>query len=347
MNMTTKTRFNTAFILFLLLTLITGSVLIALLTKTLPLLTAKALYFCQQFISTTFFQLPNLLPNTIIFALVPVLILGILSFLIQLFKTYNLQRNFLKKRIKLTKRVEQLVSATGLGGRVYFIKDPNLFSFCSGIFHQRIILTTGLAEALTDSELDAVLLHEQAHLKNLDPIKVLLGKTVSSMFFFLPIFSELNKNMVASSEILADNWVIRTQSGSNFLRSAIRKIIAMPQVSFATVPNIASDNLEIRIHRLVNPTFEHKFHLSPVSILTSILFVLLSWFLLQTPVNAFHTETSHETSYFLCSADNACRQECNHNAQTSKVSSPDELFTKDVNFNSSPNQTLKYQSSYK
>lgn len=54
---------------------------------------------------------------------------------------------------------------------------------------------------------------------------------------------------------------------------------------------------------------------------------LLSWFLLQTPVNAFHTETSHEASYFLCSADNACRQECNHNAQTSAVSSPNELFS--------------------
>lgn len=324
--MTIKHRFNTAFLLLLSFGLITALVIIALLNKTFPLLTTNAIYFCQQFISSTLFKVPNLLPNTIMFALVPILSLGILSFLVQLYKTYNMQKRLSQKRVNFDNRLQNVVLYLGLLDKVYLIKDTNLFSFCSGIIKQRIIIATGLVASLSDKELEAVLLHEQAHLKNLDPIKVLLGKTLSSMFFFLPIFSELNKNMIATNEILADNWTIRAQNGSDFLRSAIRKIIATPQVSFATVPNIASDNLEIRIHRLVNPTFEHKFHLSQISILTSVLFVLLSWFFLQTPVNAFNLEHIEEPAYFLCSTDNACRQECHHNAQKSPLSSPENLF---------------------
>jgi len=334
LSMTIKHKINTAFILLLFLGLITATVVIALLSKTFPLLTTNAIYFCQQFISNTLFKVPNLLPNTIVLALVPLLSLGILSFLVQLYKTYSMQKRLSQKRLNFDKRLQNIVSALGLLDKVYLIKDMNLFSFCSGIINQHIIITTSLVASLSDKELEAVLLHEQAHLKNLDPIKVLLGKTVSMMFFFLPIFAELNKNMIATNEILADNWTIKVQNGSWFLRSAIRKIIATPQANFAFAPNIASDSLEIRIHRLVNPAFEHKFHLSPASILTSILFVLMSWFLLQTPVNAFQMESQSESAYFLCSADNACRQECHRNAQKSQLSAPEELFS---------SQTPKYR----
>lgn len=336
--MTIRTRFNLSFFLFLSLTSITSLVVVALLNKATPLTGAKALYFCQQLISNTLLKIPDLLPNIIIFTLIPVLTVGMLSFLVQLFKTHSLQKGLYSNRKNLSARLQKLILSLGLKDKVNLVKDPNLFSFCSGIIRGRIIITTSLAESLSNKELEAVLLHEQAHLKNLDPLKIFLGKTVSSMFFFLPIFYELNKNMIATNEILADNWAVKSQKGSNFLRSAIRKILATPQVQLAAVPAITSDSLDIRIHRLVNPTFEHKFQISSISIFTSILFALLSWFILQTPVNAFNTE-SHEPSYFLCSADNACRQECNHNAQTSTVSSPEELF--------SPSQTLKYKPSYK
>ena len=203
-----------------------------------------------------------------------------------------------------------------------------MFSFCFGVLSPRIIIATGLTNSLTSKELEAVLLHEQAHLKNYDPLKILLGQTVASMFFFLPIFSELYKNMISTNEILADNWTIKTQNGSIFLRQAIRKIIATPQASLAIVPAIASDGLEIRISRLVSPSFKHKLSLSSISITTSILFVLLSGLLLQTPVNAFNLQHQEEQSYFLCSANNACREQCYHNAQMSPLSSPENLFSK-------------------
>jgi len=248
------------------------------------------------------------------FALVPILLLGILSFLAQLYRTHSMHKMFSQKRVSFNKRLQKAVSALGLENKVYLIKDLKLFSFCSGILRQRIIITTGLVASLSEGELEAVLLHEQAHLKNFDPVKVLLGKTISSMFFFLPIFAQLNKNMIAANEMLADNWAIKAQNGSDFLRSAIRKIIATPQVNLATAPAIAPDSLEIRIHRLINPAFEHKFHLSPASILTSILFVVMSWFLLQTPVNAFQMESSSESAYFLCSAK-------------PQLSAPEELFS--------------------
>lgn len=345
--MTIRSRFNRSFLLFLFLAFVTSLVVIALLNKSFPLVSTQALYFCQEFISNTLFKLPRILPSAIVVAIIPIFLLGVLSFLVQFYKTFSLQKRLYSKRVELSPRVEKLISVLGLYGRVDVVGDPNLFSFCAGIIKGRITITTGLVEKLSNKELEAVLLHEQSHLNNLDPIKVLLGKTVSSMFFFLPIFSELNKNIVATNEILADSWAVEIQGGSNFLRSAIRKIISTPQVQLNIVPGITSDSLDIRVHRLANPSFEHKFRLSIASITTSILFIFLSWFILQTPVNAFHTQSHDEPSYFLCSADNACRQECSHNAQTSEISTPEELFTKDVNSSSIYPQTPKYKSSYK
>lgn len=341
-------RFNGSFLSLVFLSIVTIFITLALFTKTLPILAAKTLYFCQQFLSNTLFQIPHTIPNTFVLTLGVAVTLGTLSFLIQLWKTQKLVKRLLLKRISITKRAGKILAPLGLENKVYLIKDPNLFSFCFGIISPHIIITTGLVSSLDDKELEAVILHEQSHLQSLDPLKILLGKTISWMFFFLPIFRELYNNMNTTNEILADHFVIKFQGNSSFLKSTLRKILIKPQIKFATVPAISNpDSLEIRIRRIVNPIGKRNFGISPMSILTSIVFFVASLLFLQVPVNAFQMEKESTPSYFMCSSDNACRQECNHNAQTSTVSSPNELFSKDVNFSSSPHKTLKYQSSYK
>lgn len=332
---------NKSFIAILFLSVVTGGILIALTTKIFPLFAAKTIYFCQQFLSNAIFPLPKSLPNSILFGFSLILALGLLSFFIQFIKTRGLIKGLLIKSVNPHKKVKEVIDSLFLTDKVYLVRDNNLFSFCFGTLSPRIIITTALINSLTGKELEAVLLHEQAHLKNYDPFKMLLGKTVASMFFFLPIFSELYKNMKGTNEILADHFVITSQKETTFLKEALRKILEHPQIRIATVPAIANpDSLEIRVHKLVNPSLNYSFRISLLNIVTSATFFIMSWFILQTPVSAFQMEhsMSMDPSYFVCSTDNACNQKCQENAKTT-ITTPEHLFS---------SQPLKYGvSSYK
>lgn len=313
------------------LSLATGSVTLALFAKTFPLIASKTLYFCQQFVSSTLLEIPKSLPNTIVFILAAALLVGTLSFLIQLWKTQKLVKGLLVKRVRTSKKINNIIIPLGLDDKVHLIKDENLFSFCFGILSPHIIITTSLVNGLNNKELQAVFLHEQAHLQGHDPLKTLLGKTIASMFFFLPIFSELNNTMNTDNEILADKFVMNVQQDALYLRNALKKILMGSEMRFASVPAVGNvDYLEIRIRQLVNPTLPLNFKISLKSILTSLAFLGISWFFLQTPGNAFQMESqmgaSTEPSYFFCSTNNTCHEQCHHNAQTSTILSPEELF---------------------
>ena len=292
-------RINYSFYVLAFSALAVISIVIAILNKISPLFTSKTLFLCQKFISDVMSKFPRSLPNVFILAIGVVLGAGLLSFLLQLGRTHLLLRKLLINRVNISKDLARVVATLGLTNKVILVNDKNLFSFCCGIFSPHIVMTTGLVQSLTDKEIEAVLLHEQSHLISRDPMKVLIGKTFSSMFFFLPIFRELHKNIEAVNELLADQWTINYQQKSTFLRGAFKKILATPQVNLNFVSNVSGpDYFEIRIHRLVNPEIKHKFRLSLVSLLTTLLFVFISWFLLQTPVSAFHMDSQSNSTYF-------------------------------------------------
>lgn len=332
-------RLNGSFFSFLLVSAAAVLLAIALSAKFFQPLFSKAFYFCQQFTSNTLFQIPHPIQNTLLAVFFIAFALGGLSFFIQVAKTKRLVRKLLAKRVILPQYVAKMIDALGLKNRVYIVEDTNCFSFCAGILRPHILITTKLVVSLSDKELESVFLHEKAHIRNNDPLKMLFCKTVSWIFFFLPIFSELNKNMQATSEILADRFATNFQQNDMYLRNALKKILSNPQMNFALTPAIANpDYLEIRIHRLVNPTERLGFHVSLTSICTSVLFFLSAMFLLQTPVSAFHTENTQEVTYFMCSVDNTCRQNCRANAKI-HIANPEHLFTTQTS-------AYEFQSSY-
>jgi len=328
-------KFNASFLSLLFLSIVTIGIIVGLLIKTFPLFAAKAIYYCQQFISTTLFQIPHFLHYLVILALAIALGIGVLSFLVQLVKTDRLRKRLLAKKASVPEEVQKTLIPLGLADKVDLIKNNNLFSLCFGILSPRIIITTGLVSTLTQKELEAVLLHEQAHMKNFDPLKILLGKTATSMFFFLPIFREFNRNMNATNELIADEWVITSQKETTFLRRALKKILSRPHTAFATFPAVSNpDYLEIRIRRIVNAPVKYNPSISLISILTCLMFFVVSWVLLQTQVYAFQTNQSTEPSYFLCSSESSCSDQCQQSAQTSRITSPEYLFF---------SQSLKYE----
>lgn len=336
-------KINLGFSLLIFFAVITGLIIIALLNKALSAFFSNTLSICQQFITNTFFEIPQSFSGLLILTVFSILFLGILSFIIQLFRTRLLLKKLLIKKVGISGKFKETITSLNLSKRVILIKDKNLFSFCSGIFSPRIIITTGLVSSLTIKELEAVLLHEKAHLINFDPLKILFCKTVSSMFFFLPIFSELHQNIIASSELLADRYTLELQQGSYFLKSAIKKILTTPQVNLNFVPALANpDYLEIRIRRLVDPGLKINLYVSPTSIITSLFFLIFSGFLLQTPVEAFQSKQMNQKSSFVCVSDNgSCHQECSEATKNSPFVNPKDIFTPATNLKYSKNYSAK------
>src|SRR5581483_130700 len=88
------------------------------------------------------------------------------------------QPNFL---IELSNRV-------GLGGRIRVV--PGNFIFCEGIVRPKVVIGRELLRRFSAKELEAALLHESYHVRNFDPLRVLLAGTFSKGLFFVPVVKE-------------------------------------------------------------------------------------------------------------------------------------------------------------
>lgn len=105
---------------------------------------------------------------------------------------------------------------------VYLLNSskPKAFSFRA--FGGKIFVSMGMADLLTKKELEAVLLHEMAHLSNKASLfrqLVSITKLISPLTYFATLKKELKKE-----ELAADGFVCRIQRASKYLNSAKGKV---------------------------------------------------------------------------------------------------------------------------
>lgn len=298
-------KINTFFLLLIISSLVVTFILTLLPKKAFAILNRDSLSCMGTTISSSPF-------STLFFLGAGVLLgVGFLSALIQIIKTQLFLNSLLKKKVNPPSNLIKIFQKLNIKDKVVLVKDKNLFSFCTGFVFPFIVISTSLVKSLTDKELEAVLLHEQSHLLNKDPLKVFIGKTLSSMFFFLPIFTDLHKNAEGVSEFLADQWTIKYQKKSEFLKNALKKVLTNSSENLKLVSNASSpDYFEIRIHRLVNPETKYRLKISLFSFITTFLFITASVLLLNTPADAHMQNPVGETSAKECLEDQSCQKDC-------------------------------------
>jgi beta-lactamase regulating signal transducer with metallopeptidase domain len=130
----------------------------------------------------------------------------------------------------LPDRLARAVIQAGLGGRVVLLDAPESFSFVYGVLTPRVAISRGLLEATSDEELRAVLEHERYHVCNLDPLKVMLVRSLSTALFFLPALDSLHARYVAGRELAADRRAV-TACGRRPLAAALLKVVRGPEWS--------------------------------------------------------------------------------------------------------------------
>ncbi len=111
--------------------------------------------------------------------------------------------------------------------KLYLLKSAKPVAFSSSFLGNSIFLSVGMADILTKKEIEAVLLHELAHIKN-----------SSSKLKFSASFIELLspashiasfRNEMSKEEKEADNFAVKSQKTSRFLNSVKSKLIEYEQ----------------------------------------------------------------------------------------------------------------------
>jgi Zn-dependent protease with chaperone function len=185
-----------------------------------------------------------------------VLLRGLWSFSRQVWQTYRFAHAFLPLQTEPPRRLTNLLKAHYLTATDVVCLDLTaVHAFCLGFWQPRIWLTTGLLDALTDDELNAVLAHEAHHLHRRDPLRLAIGRTIGNAFFFLPLMASLAHQSELAQELDADRAAIAYIGDDLPLLRALQKLLVRqsgPQISLP-VTITALNVTEARLRQLIHP----------------------------------------------------------------------------------------------
>jgi beta-lactamase regulating signal transducer with metallopeptidase domain len=180
--------------------------------------------------------------------------LGLTSLFRQLLATLSLIRTLLSRRVTVSRRVGAVAASLGLSGRIDVVRDPRPFSFCYWFRRPRICLSTGLIKRLDDAELRAVLLHERYHLRQRDPLRLVIARYFAAGLYVVPVVEELVEYYTVQKEVAADQAAVRAMGGVRELASALFKVLPdADDVDLGLLVPVGSLSVtEARIERLID-----------------------------------------------------------------------------------------------
>lgn len=141
-----------------------------------------------------------------------------------------------------------LIGSRGVVPGALVLDHAAPYAFCIGGRRHRVVVTSGLLAALGDRELEAVLAHEEAHLRQRHHVAILLCRalfgTLSSVF---PVFRQSMPLVRLYAELCADDCASR-RVGARPLRTALMTLACSPAPK-GTLAASAHD-VETRVLRL-------------------------------------------------------------------------------------------------
>lgn len=195
---------------------------------------------------------PSLVPVALFGLLVGIAIArGFRSFLMRAAASHRLARRVHALAMATPGDLADVVRSAGLSGRVVLVDSADPFSFVYGVLTPRVALSRGLLQRASRPELQAVLEHEQYHVRNLDPLKVLMTSTLSVALFFLPAVEALRTRYTADRELAADRRAVAA-CGRRSLAGALLGVVRGPDWSELSAGTaIGGDELlDVRVAQL-------------------------------------------------------------------------------------------------
>jgi Zn-dependent protease with chaperone function len=195
--------------------------------------------------------------------------LGLGSLFRQLLTSVALIRSLLARRVAVPRRVTRLARELSLVGRIDLVADKRPFSFCYWFRRPRICLSTALVRRLDDDELRAVLIHERYHLRQRDPLRVVIARYFAAGLYVVPVVEELASFYALQKEIAADEDAVRRLGVGPLARALYKLLPDAPDRELSLLMPVTGLSVtEARIDRLVGG-LEIPLRLRPESIVLS------------------------------------------------------------------------------
>ena len=157
-------------------------------------------------------------------------------------------------------------------------------AFTAGWLRPRIFLAAQLERLLTEDQLTAVILHESAHARGRDPLKLSVMRFLASTLFYIPALRRMADDLADEAEIAADDRAAANEP--SVLASAIVALAQFDALNAASpafrasgiAPGIQGCGLlERRVRRLVGERAPARTHLTRRSIAWAVTVLVLVW----------------------------------------------------------------------
>lgn len=200
------------------------------------------------------------------------LALGARSLGRQVLASRRLARGIRRLTVTSPGHLQRTASRAGLRGRVVLVDAAEPFSFVYGALTPRVVVSSGLLGGASREELRAVLEHERYHVRNLDPLKLLLLRALSGTLFFLPVLGLLRARYLTGRELAADRHAVAT-CGRRPLVGALLKVVRAPAWSEldVTAPLDGHQLLDARVAQIETGREPGLGTPSPVRVVASLL----------------------------------------------------------------------------
>jgi Zn-dependent protease with chaperone function len=135
--------------------------------------------------------------------------------------------------------------------KVVLVDDQKPFAFCHGLLRPQVYYSYGLARLLGPAELQAVLLHEEAHAHRRDPLRVFAVHVLAAAFWPVPLVRTFRERYLAWLEVRADYEAVQRLGVEPVATALVKLLQHSPAPAFAAAARQISPTEE-RVKWLLN-----------------------------------------------------------------------------------------------
>jgi len=147
----------------------------------------------------------------------------------------------IKRKLSITNHVALMVCKS--------VTEPGVW----GIRKPVIVFPENMTAELQDAELEAVLIHELAHVSRKDNLFSYVQKVISSLFWFYPVIWWIDRQLLAERERACDDRVIEAGGRSRVYAAGLLKVLKFGLgFRMAGVSCASGSNLKKRIDHIIN-----------------------------------------------------------------------------------------------
>lgn len=291
-------------------TIIYVSILISLLlyvgfiiSRLLPFDLNHVVYICQSILQS--------LPSILIYASFAIFGLIMLKLLVDYFFMRKYAANF--RAIAPPHIILSIIKKYDLENKIVVYKSEQPSAFCIGIVRPKIFISSGMVQLLNKTEIEAVILHEEYHLRHKNNVMLFIFNTFSYILFFFPLIKDLKKQYEIYEEIEADKHAYTYLNGNAPIINSLKKLLLYEEPALKYGFGFSkTHDVEYRIRSIIQNRVQIRaFSLRNILISLASFITLSS--LLFLPVTKTHVHAQGRDVMVMCYDSDNCQQMCKSN----------------------------------